>query len=47
MYEIILSVPEIKHVLSKTKFYYDGDGVVSEDTLYTFISEVREKMYDE
>ena len=47
MYDIILSVPEIKHVLSKTKFYYDGNGVVSDDVLDTFISEVRGKMYDE
>ena len=47
MYEIILSVQEIEHVLSKTKFYYDDKGVVSEDVLHTFVSAVREKMYDE
>ena len=47
MYEILLSVPEIKHVLSKTQFYYDGTGVISDDVLHTFISAVKEKLYSE
>ena len=47
MYEIILSVPEIKHVLSKTKFYYDGNGVVSDDVLDAFIDAVIEKLSEE
>ena len=47
MYEIILSVPEIKHVLSKTQFYYDGTGVISDDVLHTFISAVKGKLYGE